>query len=117
MSDKGGLAGWFSISHPRYRLLLLQLLGAGTLGSALAYLDNYLLSALTRALSSSFGQGATAGSGQAAGGDLASPFARLASMLSISLPLAVLALFVLARLVTAAIAFWRTRAAGAQVTQ
>jgi len=110
MSNKRGLADWFAINHRRYRLLLLQLLGAGTLGSALAYFDNYLLSALTRALTLSFGQNAATSQ---AGGDLVAPFLRLAAALSISLPLTVLMLFVLARLVTAAIAFWRAKAAGA----
>ncbi|MBW2459946.1 MAG: ATP-binding cassette domain-containing protein [Deltaproteobacteria bacterium] len=106
-----GLAHWFTIAHPRYRLLLVQLLVAGSVGSALAYLDNYLLSALTRSLTLAFnGHTGPASTGT---DELGTPFVSLATALAISLPLAVLALFVLARLVSAGIAFWRARAAGA----
>ena len=58
MPSPQGLASWFAIAHPRYRTLLGQLLVAGTIGSGLAYLDNYLLSALTGALSGAAADGA-----------------------------------------------------------
>ena len=100
-----GLGSWFALWHARYRLLLVQLLVAGTVGSALAYLDNYLLSALTRSLSQAF-------QASAAASEAGDPLVALASTLSWSLPLTVLGVFVLARLASAAITFWRTRAGG-----
>lgn len=104
-----GLSEWFAIAHPRYRALLGQLLLVGTFGSALAYLDNYLLSALTDSLSIELGG---AGAAQSSGGVVSAALATLAAAASLTLPMAVLGAFVLARLISAVVAYWRARVVG-----
>lgn len=100
-----GLASWFEVAHPRYRWLLGQLLLAGTIGSAFAYVDNYLLTALTDSLGAELGG--------SPGATEPGVLAQLALERGLSLSVLVLALFVLGRCGAAAIAFWRARAGGA----
>ncbi|MBW2523527.1 MAG: ATP-binding cassette domain-containing protein [Deltaproteobacteria bacterium] len=107
---KRSLSDWFAIGHPRYRVLLGQLLLVGTCGSALAYLDNYLLSALTDSLSAELG-GAEAAASHSPGW-ISERLATVAGFICVSLPMAVLGAFVVARLVSAGIAFWRAQVVG-----
>ena len=109
---QSSLGQWFAIWHPRYRLLLGQLLAAGAVASALSYLDNYVLTALTDSLGTAFDTGASAAGAATPATESGGVFTSLARSLGWSLPLVVLGAFVLARLAAAAVAFWRTTVGG-----
>ena len=100
-----GLASWFALWHPRYRATLVQLLLAATLASVLAYAQNDLLGLLTQSLTAS---DASASEGAGTLGVLA----RLSASLRLGLPLLSLALFILVRMVTAGVEFWKAQTLG-----
>jgi len=97
---KKGLASWFAIWHPRYRLILDQLLLAGTLAFGVVYLQNIFLRLLTESLSSTRISG------------IPQVLSSISTSLHIGPSLLFLSLFILAGLAAAATEFWNVRASG-----
>ena len=115
---ESGLAGWFSLWHSRYRLLIVQLFLAGTLAAGMVYVQNYLLTSLTLSLgvgeaSLEVKQTASLSGETGTQEQTISPFlTRLAAPFKVNLPLFLLLLYILANLLSAALEFWRIRSNG-----
>jgi len=113
-----GLAGWFALWHPRYRLLIVQLFLAATLAAGMIYVQNSLLTSLTLSLGmtasqQAAGETATPATLQGAGEQTVPPFlARAAGSLEVNLSFFLLLLFIAANLFAAALEFWRIRTNG-----
>ena len=98
------LSLWFALWHPRYRAALIGLTLAGTLASALVYVENDLLDLLTQSVA------ATPLPAQAGGTTALA--AELAGWLQIGLPFLALGLFVASRLASGFVEFWKTHLTG-----
>ena len=98
------LSSWFALWHPRYRAALIGLTLAGTLASALVYVENDLLDLLTQSVA------ATPLPAQAGGTTALA--AELAGWLQIGLPFLALGLFVASRLASGFVEFWKTHLTG-----
>jgi len=113
-----GLASWFKIWHPHYRVVLVQLILAGTVAGALVYVQNDLLRLFSDSLESVFSPDETANSSTAPapqGRGIRDLLSNMVGALPVKgnvLPLLILGLFILARILSAAIEFWKTYAMG-----
>lgn len=106
-----GLARLFALWHPRYRLLIGQLLLAGTLAAGLVYLQNTLLTNLTFSLAAT--ESAAAGPALlASSGLVARVLSHFSRVLNLSLPLFILLLFIMGNLLAAAFEYWKIRVIG-----
>ena len=113
---KPDLANWFKLWNPRYRLLTVQLLLAGTLAACLVYAQNYLLASLTQVLIAE-SPGSTPSplfTTTPAREFTALPafLQNLPSSLDISLPVVLLLLFILAHLFSTSFEFLNIYATG-----
>lgn len=98
-----GLARLFVIWHPRYRLLIGQLLLAGTLAAGLVYVQNTLLTNLTLSLTSS---------PSSPQGTATSFLGHLSADLNVGLPLFILLLFIIGNLLAAVLEYWKIKVIG-----
>ncbi len=107
---ESGLSNWFALWHPRYRSLIIQLFLVGTLAAGMVYAQNALLTSLTLSLGA---QASPSGPAGAAGAVPPGFLPALSESLQLSLPLFILALFILAQCLSAFFEYWRIRVTGA----